>query len=80
MLEFEEQYLKQLPSAQMYEKSFMHRDTVTHVMVRVFYSLCCPSDCVAPFKQSMQHRCKTDTPACCCWLIVEGGNGTWCSH
>uniref|UniRef100_A0A7S3QTC1 peptidylprolyl isomerase n=1 Tax=Dunaliella tertiolecta TaxID=3047 RepID=A0A7S3QTC1_DUNTE len=32
-LEFEDQYLKQLPTAQMYERSYMHRDTVTHVMV-----------------------------------------------
>lgn len=39
VLEFEAQHLEALPSGQMYEKSYMHRDTVTHVMVRM--------DCVA---------------------------------
>ena len=29
-LEFEQLYASALPSAQMYERSFMHRDTVTH--------------------------------------------------
>jgi hypothetical protein len=33
VLPFEQQYLDALPSAQMYEKSYMHRDTVTHVVV-----------------------------------------------
>ena len=33
MLEHEVAYLAALPSAQMYEKSFMHRDTVTQVAV-----------------------------------------------
>jgi len=33
ILEFEQQYLDALPSGQMYEKSYMHRDTVTHVVV-----------------------------------------------
>ncbi|XP_066912739.1 peptidylprolyl isomerase domain and WD repeat-containing protein 1-like [Clytia hemisphaerica] len=33
VLEFEQTYLKNLPSAETYEKSFMHRDTVTHVHV-----------------------------------------------
>ena len=33
VLEFESQYLDALPSGQMYERSFMHRDTVTHVLV-----------------------------------------------
>lgn len=28
---FEETYLRTLPRASQYEKSFMHRDTVTHV-------------------------------------------------
>jgi peptidylprolyl isomerase domain and WD repeat-containing protein 1 len=32
-LEFESQYLDALPLAEMYEKSYMHRDTVTHVAV-----------------------------------------------
>lgn len=32
-LEFEEVYLKNLPSAEMYERSYMHRDVVTHVAV-----------------------------------------------
>ncbi|KAF6258211.1 hypothetical protein COO60DRAFT_1295463 [Scenedesmus sp. NREL 46B-D3] len=32
VLPFEQQYLDALPSAQMYEKSYMHRDTVTHVV------------------------------------------------
>lgn len=33
MLQFEQQYLDALPCAHMYEKSYMHRDTVTHVVV-----------------------------------------------
>ena len=33
MLQFEQQYLDALPSAQMYEKSYMHRDTLTYVVV-----------------------------------------------
>jgi peptidylprolyl isomerase domain and WD repeat-containing protein 1 len=32
-LEFEKAFLDSLPSAQMYEKSYMHRDVVTHVAV-----------------------------------------------
>ncbi|KAK6926636.1 Cyclophilin-type peptidyl-prolyl cis-trans isomerase domain [Dillenia turbinata] len=32
-LQFEQAYLDSLPSAHMYEKSFMHRDVVTHVAV-----------------------------------------------
>ncbi|XP_026423818.1 peptidyl-prolyl cis-trans isomerase CYP71 isoform X1 [Papaver somniferum] len=32
-LQFEQTYLDSLPSANMYEKSFMHRDVVTHVAV-----------------------------------------------
>ena len=32
-LQFEEQYLQSLPLSDMYEKSYMHRDTVTHVAV-----------------------------------------------
>lgn len=34
VLQFEQQYLEALPSAQMYEKSYMHRDTITHCVVR----------------------------------------------
>lgn len=34
-LEFEQAYLDTLPSANMYEKSYMHRDVVTHVAVSV---------------------------------------------
>ncbi len=33
VLDFEQQYLDALPSGQMYERSYMHRDTVTHVVV-----------------------------------------------
>ncbi|CAG9462896.1 unnamed protein product [Pedinophyceae sp. YPF-701] len=33
ILPFEQQYLDALPSAAMYEKSYMHRDTMTHVAV-----------------------------------------------
>ena len=32
-LDFEQQYLDALPSANMYEKSYMHRDTVNNVAV-----------------------------------------------
>jgi hypothetical protein len=41
VLEHEAVYLAALPSAEMYEKSFMHRDTISHV-VRVLHrrSLC----------------------------------------
>lgn len=33
LLEYEQQYLQALPMADMYEKSYMHRDTVLHVAV-----------------------------------------------
>jgi peptidylprolyl isomerase domain and WD repeat-containing protein 1 len=33
VLEFERLYVENLPSADMYEKSYMHRDVVTHVVV-----------------------------------------------
>ena len=33
ILEFEELYLANLPSAELYEKSYMHRDIVTHILV-----------------------------------------------
>jgi hypothetical protein len=33
VLQFEQQYLDALPSAVMYEKSYMHRDVVTQVVV-----------------------------------------------
>ena len=33
VLHFEAAHLNSLPSAQMYEKSYMHRDTITHVEV-----------------------------------------------
>ena len=33
MLEYEQQYLAALPLAGMYEKSYMHRDTLTAVAV-----------------------------------------------
>ena len=33
VLDFAERYLEQLPSAAMYERSYMHRDVVTHVAV-----------------------------------------------
>jgi hypothetical protein len=32
VLEFENVYLESLPSADMYERSFMHRDNVTQVV------------------------------------------------
>lgn len=32
MLEFEELYLDNLPCMEMYEQSFMHKDTITHVV------------------------------------------------
>ncbi|GLD95777.1 hypothetical protein PINS_up004455 [Pythium insidiosum] len=32
-LQFESEYLKNIPSAAMYERSYMHRDVVTHVVV-----------------------------------------------
>lgn len=35
VLEFEKVYLRNLPSAESYEKSFMHRDVVTHILVTV---------------------------------------------
>lgn len=33
VLEFEKLYLENLPDAECYEKSYMHRDVVTHVVV-----------------------------------------------
>lgn len=38
VLQFEQQYLDALPSAQMYEKSYMHRDTITHTVVRALFA------------------------------------------
>lgn len=32
VLQFEETYLRNIPTAEAYEKSFMHRDVVTHVV------------------------------------------------
>ena len=32
VLEFEQVYLKSLPSALSYERSYMHRDAVTHIL------------------------------------------------
>ena len=32
-LEFEDLYLNALPSAEMYEKSYMHREQITHIVV-----------------------------------------------
>ena len=53
VLEFEQQYLDALPSGQMYERSYMHRDTVTHVMVGGCYPyywalVCMPACDVSP--------------------------------
>ena len=31
--EFEKLYLENLPNAEYYEKSYMHRDTITHMVV-----------------------------------------------
>ena len=31
-LAYEQVYLGNLPSAEMYEKSYMHRDSITHVV------------------------------------------------
>ena len=33
VLEHEQMYLEALPNAEMYERSYMHRDTITHVAV-----------------------------------------------
>lgn len=33
VLENEELYLKNLPSVECYEKSYMHRDIITHIIV-----------------------------------------------
>ena len=30
-------YLEQLPSAEMYERSYMHKDTITHILVSLKY-------------------------------------------
>lgn len=32
VLEFERVYLDNLPSAAMYERSYMHRDVITHIV------------------------------------------------
>ena len=44
-LDFEQTYLKNLPSAESYEKSFMHRDIVTHVQVTKYVT--CMINCFA---------------------------------
>lgn len=33
VLEYEKVYLENLPSAETYERSYMHRDVITHVAV-----------------------------------------------
>ena len=33
VLEFEQVYLDNLPSSESYEKSYMHRDFITHIVV-----------------------------------------------
>ena len=38
VLQFEKMYLENIPSAAMYERSFMHRDVVTQVLVTRFIS------------------------------------------
>lgn len=35
VLEFEKVYLNNIPSAESYEKSFMHRDVISHILVTV---------------------------------------------
>ena len=35
VLEFEKVYLSNIPSAESYEKSFMHRDVISHILVTV---------------------------------------------
>jgi hypothetical protein len=52
VLQFEQQYLDALPNAQMYEKSYMHRDTVTHIVVRTDPR---SSSCHAYKQQAAQH-------------------------
>nr|KAF6490690.1 peptidylprolyl isomerase domain and WD repeat containing 1 [Molossus molossus] len=37
VLEFERVYLDNLPSASMYERSYMHRDVITHVVCTKLY-------------------------------------------
>ena len=49
VLPYEKVYLDSLPSAEMYEKSYMHRDVITHVVCTksVSVSLCvCVCVCV----------------------------------
>jgi len=35
-LKYEQVYLRAIPKASQYEKSFMHRDTITHVLATEF--------------------------------------------
>ena len=35
VLEFEKVYLNNIPSAESYEKSFTHRDVISHILVTV---------------------------------------------
>ena len=45
ILEHEQVYLDALPSASMYEKSYMHRDIVTHVVRRFSGSVAAARPC-----------------------------------
>uniref|UniRef100_A0A1I8BKP7 Uncharacterized protein n=1 Tax=Meloidogyne hapla TaxID=6305 RepID=A0A1I8BKP7_MELHA len=36
-LKYEQVYLRAIPKASQYEKSFMHRDTITHVLATELY-------------------------------------------
>ena len=42
VLEHEAAYLATLPKAEMYERSYMHRDSVTHVVVAQVGHMQCP--------------------------------------
>ena len=63
VLEFESQYLDALPSGQMYERSYMHRETVTQVVVGAASHLC----------QGSHIARRTQAAVCACTVCTAQG-------
>lgn len=57
MLQYEKLYLDNLPSTECYEKSFMHRDTITHLVVtnKTDFIVTVSSDGHVKFWKKMEH-------------------------
>ena len=91
VLPFEQQYLDGLPCGQMYERSYMHRDTVTQVAVRAqqaaqwapaWGSTCLTQAAQQGWLRTRRRRC-CRCPAHCCGSSIADvhadGMGSYCS-